>query len=158
MNQTSKFLPVNMEKYKEYAYFLLSFKLLLEKDKKVLILTESNTGCFDLPGGRIEKHEDTLPFEKLFSREIGEELGKDVKYKIICPILQFRRYSPYRKIYVLTTVYRAEYLSGSIELSSEHEKYEWINPKEIDFIERKFNNSEEKSALENYFKKIATNI
>jgi 8-oxo-dGTP pyrophosphatase MutT (NUDIX family) len=141
------------KKYKEYAYFLLSFKLLLEKNKKVLILTESNTGCFDLPGGRIEKHEDNLPFGKLFSREIGEELGKDVKYKIICPILQFRRYSSYGKRYVLTTVYRAEYLSGSVKLSLEHEKYEWIDPKKIDCAKRKFNNLEEKSALENYFKK-----
>jgi len=137
---------------KEYAIFLVSFKLILRKDNKILILTESATGFLDFPGGRIEKEEITLPIKDLFKRELNEELGKDVKYKILGPVIQYRRYNKFTKMYALITAYEAKYLSGKIKLSSDHNKYEWVNPKRYNLKDKKINNEEERLVLENYFK------
>ncbi|NCO89624.1 NUDIX hydrolase [Candidatus Wolfebacteria bacterium] len=73
---------------KEYAAFLVSFKLIFRKNNRILILTESATGFLDFPGGRVEKKEITLPIKDLFKRETKEELGKDVKYRILGPAIQ----------------------------------------------------------------------
>ena len=139
---------------KEYANFIVSFKLILKKDKKILILTESATGFLDFPGGRIEKKEIILPIRDLFEREIKEELGKDVKYKILGPVIQYRRHNKLTKMYALITAYEAEYLSGKIKLSSEHNKYEWVDPKRYNLKNKKINNEEERLAFENCFKKF----
>jgi len=108
----------------------------------------------DFPGGRIEKNEVKLPIEALFKREIIEELGKDVKYKILGPAIQYRRYNRYTKMNALITAYEAKYLSGDIKLSSEHSKYEWIDPKTYNLKDKKINNKEEGLAFESYFKKF----
>ena len=139
---------------REYAIFNISFKLILRKKSKILVLIESATGFLDLPGGRIEKKEITLPIKDLFKREITEELGKDVKYKIFGPAFQYRRYNIYTKRYVLVTAYEAEYLSGKIKLSPEHNEYKWVDPEKYDLKEKKFNNKEERSVFEEYFRKF----
>ena len=138
---------------KEYATFLASFKLILKNGKKLLILRESATGFLDLPGGRIEKNETKLPIKKLFKREINEELGGSVKYEILKPAFQYRRYDKFRKIYVLVNAYEGRYFSGNIKLSSEHDKYkyEWVDPRRYNLKKQKFNNPEERAAFEAYF-------
>lgn len=142
-----------MKKEKEYAKFVPSFKLLLKREDKVLILTESDAGCLDLPGGRMERGEENFPLEKLFKREIAEELGKNVKYQITGgPALQYRRFNKFSKTYALITVYEAKYIGGKIKLSPEHSEYEWFDPKKQNLKNRKFNNPEEKTAFLSYFK------
>jgi 8-oxo-dGTP diphosphatase len=136
----------------KYAFFNVSFKLILRKNNKILALTESATGFLDFPGGRIEKNEIKLPIKDLFKREIVEELGRDVKYKIMGPAIQYRRYNKYTKMHVLITAYEAKYLSGQIKLSGEHSKYEWVDPNKYNLRNKKINNEEEKSAFESYFK------
>jgi len=136
---------------KEYATFLASFKLILKNGKKLLILRESATGFLDLPGGRIEKNETRLPIKELFKREINEELGESVKYEILKPAFQYRRYDKFRKIYALMNAYEGRYLSGNIKLSSEHDKYEWVDPRRYNLKKQKFNNPEERVAFEAYF-------
>jgi len=138
----------------KYAVFNVSFKLILQKNNKVLILTESATGFLDFPGGRIEKNEVKLPIKDLFKREIAEELGKDVKYKILGQTIQYRRYNKYTKMHALITAYEAKYLSGEIKLSAEHSKYEWADPKTYSLKDKKINNEEERLAFEDYFKRF----
>jgi len=137
----------------KYATFNASFKLILRKNNKILILTESTAGFLDFPGGRIEKKEIKLPIKNLFKREIIEELGEDVKYEVLGPTIQYRRYNKYTKMHSLVTAYEAKYLSGKIKLSSEHSKYEWVDPKTYNLKDKKINNDEERLAFENYFKK-----
>jgi len=136
----------------KYATFLISFKLILKKGDKALILTEHKSESLDLPGGRVEKKETKLPIAELFKREINEELGKGVRYKILKPAFQYRRYDKFKKIYVLTTAYEAKYLSGKIKLSSEHDGYEWADLKRYNLKKKKFDNPEERLAFEQYFK------
>jgi len=137
----------------KYAVFNVSFKLILRKNNKILVLTESATGFLDFPGGRIEKNEIKMPLKDLFKREIAEELGKNVKYEILGPVIQYRRYNKYTKMSALITAYEAKYLSGKIKLSNEHNKYEWVDPKTYSLKDKKINNEEERLAFENYFKK-----
>ena len=139
---------------KKYATFNVSFKLILRKGNKILFLTESETGFLDLPGGRVEENETKLPFEDLFKREIREELGGNVKYKILGPVIQYRRHNKFTRMYALITAYEAQYLSGKIKLSLEHNKYEWIDPKKYNLKNKKINNKEERLAFEEYFKKF----
>jgi len=139
---------------KVYADFIASFKLILRKNNKILILIESATGFLDFPGGRIEKKEITLPIKDLFGREINEELGKDVKYKTLGPAIQYRRYNKFTKKYSLITAYEAKYLSGKIKLSSEHNKYKWVDPKKYNLKNKKINNNEERLAFEEYFRRL----
>ena len=136
----------------KYATFNASFKLIMRKNNKILILTESATGFLDFPGGRVERKEVRISINDLFKREITEELGKNIKYKILRPFIQYRRYSKFTKMYVLITAYEAKYLSGKIKLSSEHSKYEWINPKKYNLKDKKINNEEEYSALKTILK------
>lgn len=138
----------------KYATFNTSFKLIIRKGNKILVLTESATGFLDLPGGRIEKNEIKLPLKDLFKREIEEELGKDIKYEILGPAIQYRRYNKYTKMNALITAYEANYLSGEIKLSDEHSKYDWVNPKTYNLKDKKINNEEERLAFENYFKRF----
>ena len=146
-----KIIGKNPLRNKKYANFIISFKLILWHKGKVLILTESNTNFLDLPGGRADKGEETLAIEKIIKREIIEELGRGVKYKILKPAIQYRRYNQFKKVYTFITAYEAKYLSGKIKLSPEHQKYEWINPKKQNLKNRAFNNKEEKEAFLNYF-------
>lgn len=138
----------------DYADFIASFKLILRKNSKVLILTESATGFLDFPGGRVERKEITLPIKKIFEREISEELGRDVKYKILRPVIQYRRRNRFTGRYAFITAYEAKYLSGEIKLSPEHNKYEWVDPGKYDLKDKKINNKEERLAFEEYFKNI----
>jgi len=138
----------------KYAKFFISFKLILKRGNKILILTETKTGFFDIPGGRVDEREAKSPIQKVLKREINEELGSSVRYKIINPAIQYRHYDKFRKPDVLITAYEAEYLSGKIKLSTEHQKYEWVDPQKFNFKNWKFSSKEERLVFEEYFKKL----
>ena len=114
-----------MERPKQAA-FQVSLKILLRNDKNVL-LTRGSEGDIDLPGGRIDVGEENMPFEDVVAREITEELGKDVKFRL-GPILFINRIdrSKYER-WVLHIVFDAEYISGDIKLSDEHTSYKWVD-------------------------------
>ena len=138
---------------KNYAVYWVAFKILLRKGNKILFLRCSGGGTWDLPGGRADSDEGKVPLKKILEREIKEELGNKIKYRIGNPAFQYRRYSAKKKIYNLLTVYEGKYVSGSVKLSSEHNAYEWINPKLYKFKEKDFSNKEEYKAFKEYFKK-----
>lgn len=142
---------------KNYATYWVAFKMLLEKDGKFLFLTVADKilgfSLLDLPGGRADENEGVVPIKKILEREVREELGNNIKYKIGEPIFQYRRYNPIKTIYNLITVYEGKYISGSIKLSFEHTKYQWLDPKKYKFKEKEFYTKEEYKAFKNYFKK-----
>ena len=141
---------------KEYAIYWVAFKILLKKNNKVLFLTDSWRGFLDLPGGRADDNEGKIPIEKILQREVKEELGEDIKYALGKPLFQFRRHNIKKKIYNLITVYEAKYLSGAVNLSSEHSRYEWIDFENYKFKEIYFHNKVEYEVFRKYFKKLKT--
>ncbi len=140
---------------KDYATYWVAFKILLKKSDKFLFLITSKEGFLDLPGGRADSNEGKVPIKKILEREIREELGNNIKYKVKGPIFQFRRYSKLKKTYNLLTVYEAKYIKGVIKLSTEHGSYEWINPKKYKFKEKRFYNKEEYETFKEYFKNLS---
>lgn len=136
------------------AKFFVSLKLFFKKGNKILVLKEADTGFFDVPGGRIDENEINLPIQKALKREIQEELGADIKYKIsnLDPVVVYRRFKNLGKDRAFIIIFEAKYLSGNIKLSFEHESYEWIDPSKFNPKKWRFYSKEERLAFEVYFK------
>ena len=115
-----------MEKPKQEAVFQISVKILLRNGDKVL-LTRAQEGDIDLPGGRIDVGEENVPFGDIIAREVREELGEDIKFRL-GPILFIHHIGQTKKEgWILNVVFDAEYISGDIKLSDEHISYEWVD-------------------------------
>lgn len=140
-------------KKKNYATYNVATKILLKRSGRYLFLIDSLGKRLDLPGGRINENEHNVPIEKILEREIMEELGNNLKYKLGNPIFQFRRYIERNNTCVFVTIYLAEYLSGNIKLSPEHSEYKWINANESKFQRKDFWAKEEYDAFKKYFSK-----
>ena len=136
------------------AKFFVSLKLLLKKGSKILVLKEADTEFFDIPGGRIDENEIKAPIQKILKREIQEELGSDIKYKVfnLEPAVIYRRFKKPGNGRAFILVFEAKYLSGNIKLSFEHESFEWVDPKKFNPKDWRFFNKEEKLTFEAYFK------
>ena len=145
---------------RDYATYQVALKIFLRKGRNVLFLKDEN-GKWDLPGGRIDNVESKIPLENILAREVREELGREVKYDLKLPAVQFRRHIDSHNIYNLITVYEAEYKNGTIILSHEHTHYEWLDPrtypfKQKDFCasQKEFYTHEEYKALMKYFRRV----
>lgn len=65
-----------------YAIYHVGLKVLLKKGDEFLFLTDAVGKHFDLPGGRIDDVERMTPLTEVIAREVGEEFGEEVKYKL----------------------------------------------------------------------------
>jgi 8-oxo-dGTP pyrophosphatase MutT (NUDIX family) len=137
-----------------HATFQIGLKVLLKKDDLVLVLKDAITGHYDFAGGRMNENEKKLPLKDILAREVLEELGSSIQYKLGSPLFQYRRNNIHNPMHVFITVYGAEYISGEIELSEEHSSYEWVNPNDDSFDITNFGNEEEASAVKAYFKTL----
>lgn len=61
--------------------YFVAVKLFLEKDGKLFIFKDK-FGAWDLPGGRIKKHEFETPLKEIIARKMSEEVGFEFQYKI----------------------------------------------------------------------------
>lgn len=138
----------------ELAIYQVALKLLLRKNDQFLILQDTYKSLLDLPGGRMNADEFTVPLEDILRREVTEELGADITYTINKPLFQFRRYHDTLKMPVLLTIYGGTYKSGEIQLSEEHESYQWIHKNDFHFPAEKFFSTEEYDAMNAYFKTL----
>ncbi len=130
--------------------YQITLKLLLKKNDKYLFLRNQSGKKYDLPGGRIDKDELRLSLDKILKREVVEELGKDLEYKIGKPAMMFRRYFDNDELKVFVIVYEAEYISGEIKLSDEHSSMEWIEANKPELKKEDFFNEEEYQAFIDY--------
>lgn len=113
--------------------YFIAVKLFLERGGKFLILKD-NFGVWDLPGGRLLKTEFSTPLEKVIRRKMREELGNDIKYKIVKPVVFMRhqrieQIAGRPKVRIFAIGYLARYLSGTIKLSARHIKAIWVSRK-----------------------------
>jgi 8-oxo-dGTP pyrophosphatase MutT (NUDIX family) len=134
----------------DFATYLVSLKILVRKGDKYLFLTDVFSGKFDLPGGRINDDERNVPLADIINREVPEELGPDLKYKLGDLAFQFRVLTQ-TGAHIFISVYEADYLSGTVQLSSEHTNFEWIDKRDIILRENDFYNNEVYLAYKKYF-------
>jgi 8-oxo-dGTP pyrophosphatase MutT (NUDIX family) len=126
-----------------YAHYHVGLKLLLRKGEEVLFMRTAHSQSFDLPGGRIDEHEDEVTLMDILAREIREELGSNIRYRIGAPLFTFRRFFPAKGWKIFLIVYDGEYLGDDIEISEEHASYEWLDPRTYEFKQQDFFNEEE---------------
>ena len=96
--------------------------------------TGSFAGYFDLPGGRIDVGEFTVPLVDILRREIREELGEIVVDVSEVPVAVGRHLiaaesdkSDGESIHVLYLFFEAKYRGGSIRTSNEHSGFRWLD-------------------------------
>ena len=91
----------------------------------------SMAGFYDVPGGRINSDELRMSYEEILKREIAEEIGKSVRYRLMKRPVSISRH-PYfsaryqKEMYIVFIFFEAKYLSGEIKTSNEHIGYRWL--------------------------------
>lgn len=114
------------------SYFV-AVKLFLEKDGKLFIFKDKY-GSWDLPGGRIKKHEFEIPLPNVIKRKMDEEIGAEAEYDVEDrPIVLMRHErveaspgNPTVRIFGIG--YRAKLNGGTIRLSDAHTEMLWVDP------------------------------
>lgn len=122
--------------------YQVSLKLLLKNGAgQTLVLKASGRGSFsgfyDLPGGRIDVEEFTVPLADVIRREVAEELGTvafnvDPKPVAVGRHLIAAKSSADRDTHVLYLFFEARYVSGDIQISDEHESIQWVDLQAIE--------------------------
>lgn len=109
-------------------------KALISYKDKFLLLREgasdgTQIGKYQIPGGMVELGE---PFMEALLREVKEETGLTVKP--IAPVMVDGWLPTIEGIkhQIIAVFYLCEAESDKVILSHEHDKYVWIDPKEVD--------------------------
>lgn len=129
-----------MKPTKEHnALFEVSLKFIVKNDKGEVLLLKMPTGgpmsgYYDLPGGRIKEKEKMQRFGKIFSRELEEELGSDVRIDFgKTPVAIGRHGYPAQSLgeerIIFWVLFEGRYVGGRIEISPEHERHDWVHLK-----------------------------
>jgi 8-oxo-dGTP diphosphatase len=120
------------------ANFHVSFKIILKnKNGAILVLecpdSSQMKGYYDFPGGRILDSEVTMQFGKIIKRELEEELGSQIKYRLKpSPVALGRHFfywdTPSNKDRqdIFWVFFEAEYLGGKVKISDEHKDFKWV--------------------------------
>lgn len=119
------------------ALFEVSLKFIIKNETgKILLLKMPKTGpmagYYDLPGGRIKEHEKPKPFSEIISRELAEELGTKARITFNqVPVATGRhtypKHSTDEEGHILWILLEGHYQGGEIEISPEHEGYDWLS-------------------------------
>ncbi|MFA6105453.1 MAG: NUDIX domain-containing protein [Patescibacteria group bacterium] len=123
---------------KEKDLYQVSLKAVIKNNNGEILLLKallngSHAGYYDLPGGRIDKDEFTIPLTDILKREISEEVGNiDVVIKPT-PVAVARHCIPGsmtktgKDIHVLYILFEVEYKGGKIVISNEHTDFKWAD-------------------------------
>ena len=116
--------------------YYVAVKLFLERDGKLFIFKDK-WDAWDLPGGRIRKHEFETPLPDVIKRKMDEEVGGHVKYEVGQPVVMMRHERVEQMsgdetdptIRIFAVGYEAELLEGEPRLGDHHVEKEWVDIK-----------------------------
>jgi len=136
----------------DFALYEIATKSLLWKEGKILLVIQPD-GKYDFPGGRMDRSEMNLDLFKVLTREIDEELGATIKFKVRDFAFISKRYYKRDGIEhnILAIFFNVQYLSGEIKLSDEHIDFRWIDPKSIISSPELFVTPDEFKQYKSYF-------
>ncbi len=110
-------------------------KAVIVYNDKVLVLREANTyvegsqiGKYGLPGGRINSNE---PFFKALEREVQEETGLKIEPQEPVLIGEWWPEIKGTKNHIVAMFVKCKTDSNHVELSDEHDAYEWVDANTI---------------------------
>lgn len=110
--------------------FALSLKVVILDDRNRCLLikrsmsSKGNPGKWDLPGGKLDAGE---VFDEGLLREVREETGVTIRLRHALAATDSE--SPTKKVVYL--IMEADYVSGEVRLSEEHEDYTWVNAADL---------------------------
>ena len=124
---------------REIQRFDVGIKAFLVAGDKLLVVQDTNSHRWEIPGGRIDVGEEKLPTTEILRREIQEELGSDIQYTVAQPIDTWvvEMVGARQGDLAFLVGYECEYISGEIQLSDEHHAFQWVDTeswKKLDFI------------------------
>jgi 8-oxo-dGTP diphosphatase len=109
-------------------------KAFIVHDGKVLLVRESskyvdgsNTGRFDVVGGRVEPGQR---FDDSLRREITEETGLTVKLGKPLFVNEWRPQVRGEQWQIVGVFFECFATSNKVVLGEDHDRYEWINPEQ----------------------------
>lgn len=111
---------------KEDANFFVGQKAFIRKGNEILVIFDPIEGL-DFPGGKIQEGE--IDIESSLKREVREETKLEVSVKN--PFCTWIKVMPPQHRHagkpVFLVAYNCDYVSGTIELSEEHNNFKWVN-------------------------------
>ncbi len=105
------------------------------RDKKLLVIRESdvyeegtNTGKYDLPGGRVSPGEK---FDEALKREVAEEVGLDID--ILRPFFvgEWKPIIKETPLQIVGIFFICATNTTGVTLGSDHDRFEWIGRDDI---------------------------
>lgn len=138
---------------KNDALFCVGQKALIEKDSKILILNDPMKHL-DFPGGKIQEGEarvgDASSLIDALKREVIEETGLEITVSDPFAVWYYEfpeLHRNYGKV-VYLIAFKCQYISGEIQLSDEHNNFQWVDKKSYKLLD---DGSEHFGVLEKYF-------
>lgn len=108
--------------------FEVSLKAFIVHERRALLLEESDTGFWELPGGRIDVGEEWQDHADVLRREIAEELGSDVVVDVAREAVTWCRRRPTDGVFQFIVARPCRLVAGTPRLSDEHTRIAWHTP------------------------------
>jgi 8-oxo-dGTP pyrophosphatase MutT (NUDIX family) len=112
--------------YKPARIFEVSVKAFIINRRRLLLLEESDTNQWELPGGRVDVGEEHLAPVAILERELKEELGSGLRVTIGAPLLTWVRLQR-RTEYIFVVGFLCSCRGRTPLLSREHSNYKWVD-------------------------------
>jgi 8-oxo-dGTP pyrophosphatase MutT (NUDIX family) len=111
-----------------HGFFQITQKVFIHKENKLLVMRDKKSGFGDLPGGRMNEDEFFGDWKESIKRELKEELSENFKIDLKPePVLIAKHRVSDGNHPCIIIGYRANYISGEIKISDEHDFFEWVN-------------------------------
>lgn len=107
--------------------FEVSLKAFIVRDDKALFVRESDSGYWELPGGRIDVGEEWLPHAAILAREMREELGDTIALEFGAETVTWTRQRPSDGVFLFLLARLGRIISGEPHLSGEHSELAWLD-------------------------------
>ncbi|HEX7456717.1 MAG TPA: NUDIX domain-containing protein [Candidatus Nanoarchaeia archaeon] len=109
----------------EDQQFYVGQKAFIEKGQELLVLHDNIVGL-DFPGGKIQVGETNL--EESLKREVREETGLEIEVgKLFMTWIKDMVTEKYKGKKLLLVGYKCRYISGTVLISHEHERFRWVD-------------------------------
>jgi 8-oxo-dGTP pyrophosphatase MutT (NUDIX family) len=106
--------------------FEVSLKAFVVRESRALLVRESDSGFWELPGGRIDVGEEWDAHDRILAREITEELGPDFRMEMTDLAVTWTRRRPTDGVFQFIVGRICRYAGGEPVLSAEHDELAWL--------------------------------
>lgn len=113
----------------------IGVKALIKHQGKILILREAaydegtNTGKWDIPGGRINQDE---PILEGLAREVKEESGLEIEPGKVAGVFETFPVIKGESCHIVRIFYTATTATPEVVLSGDHDAYEWVTTEDLE--------------------------